>query len=147
MVRTKMKISARNVFKGKITALRNGAVNAEVELTTDGSDKIVAIVTDDSVRSLGLAVGKEAYAFVKAPWVIVLAGAANMKFSARNQLTGKVSALERGTVNCEVAITLTGGTTVYAVATNEAVRDLGLKVGVEASAVIKASHVILGVTA
>lgn len=140
-----MKVSARNVFKGTITTLINGAVNAEVELTTTGGDKIVAIITEGSVRSLGLAVGVEAIAYVKAAWVIVLAGAPEVKFSARNQLVGKVSKLQKGAVNSEVAITLTGGATVYAVVTNEAVMELGLKEGVKASALIKASHVVLGV--
>jgi molybdate transport system regulatory protein len=142
-----MSVSARNVFKGKITALVDGAVNAEVELTTAGGDKIVAIVTEGSVQSLGLAVGKEAVAYVKAPWVMLLAGAENVKFSARNQLAGKVSVLHKGAVNTEVGIKLVGGTTVFAVVTNEAVLELGLKDGSDASALIKASHVILGVPA
>ena len=142
-----MSVSARNVFKGKITALVDGAVNAEVELTTEGGDKIVAIVTEGSVQSLGLAVGKEVVAYVKAPWVMLLAGVENVKFSARNQLTGTVSVLQKGAVNTEVGIKLGGGTTVYAVVTNEAVLELGLKEGAAASALIKASHVILGVPA
>ncbi|MBU3695958.1 molybdopterin-binding protein [Dechloromonas sp.] len=142
-----MNVSARNVFKGKITALVDGAVNAEVELTLPGGDKIVAIVTEGSVQSLGLAVGKEAVAYVKAPWVMLLAGPANLNFSARNQLAGKVSKLQRGVVNTEVAITLPGGTTVYSVVTNEAVMELGLKERSDASALIKASHVILGAPA
>lgn len=91
-----MNVSARNVFKGKITALVNGAVNAEVELTVAGGDKIVAIVTEGSVRSLGLAVGKEAIAYVKAPWVMLLSGQPTVRFSARNQLAGKVVRLEKG---------------------------------------------------
>lgn len=142
-----MSVSARNVFKGKITALVNGAVNAEVELTTAGGDRIVAIVTESSIKSLGLAVGKEAAAYVKAPWVMLLAGENNVKFSARNQLAGKVSVLNKGAVNTEVVLTLAGGTTVFAVVTNEAVLELGLKEGSEAAALIKASHVVLGVPA
>jgi len=142
-----MKVSARNVFNGQITALTDGPVNAEVELTLAGGDKLVAIVTEGSVQSLGLAVGKEAIAFVKAPWVMVLAGEPEVKFSARNQLTGTVAALSKGAVNTEVAIALAGGSTVYAVITNEAVMDLGLKQGVAATALIKAGHVILGVPA
>lgn len=142
-----MSVSARNVFKGKISALVDGSVNAEVELTTPGGDKIVAIVTEGSVNALGLAVGKEVVAYVKAPWVMILTGLDGVKFSARNQLRGTVSALHKGAVNTEVAITLTGGTEVYAVVTNEAVLELGLKIGTEASALIKASHVILGVVA
>lgn len=142
-----MNISARNAFKGKITGLINGAVNAEIELTLNSGDKIVAIVTEGSVKSLGLAVGKEAVAYVKAPWVMVLSGPPDIRFSARNQLAGTVSAIRKGAVNSEVAIALPGGTTVIAVITNEAVLELGLKEGAPASALIKASHVILGVPA
>ena len=46
-----MKISARNVFEGTITALKEGPINAEVELSTAGGDKIVAIVTDKIGRA------------------------------------------------------------------------------------------------
>jgi len=142
-----MNVSARNVFKGKITALTDGAVNAEVEIGLPGGDKIVAIVTEGSVKSLGLAVGKEAVAYVKAPWVMLLAGPQNVRFSARNQLSGKVASVQKGAVNTEVGIDLPGGNTVYSVVTNEAVMELGLKEGAEATALIKASHVILGVPA
>ena len=140
-----MKISARNVFKGKITAVADGAVNAEIDITTAGGDKIVAIVTEGSVKSLGLAVGKEIVAYVKSPWVTVFTGKADVRFSARNQLAGKVAEVSKGAVNSEVRIELPGGTPVYAVITNESAQELGLKPGDMATALIKASHVILGV--
>jgi len=142
-----MNVSARNVFKGKITGLVDGAVNAEVEITIAGGDKIVAIVTEGSVKSLGLAIGKDAVAYVKAPWVMVLTGDSNVRFSARNQFAGKVTSVSKGAINAEVAIELPGGTAVYAVITNQAVLELGLKPGVAATALIKASHVVLGVPA
>jgi molybdate transport system regulatory protein len=142
-----MKVSARNVFKGKITGLTDGVVNAEVELTTTGGDRIVAIVTEGSVKSLGLAVGQEAIAYVKAPWVMVLTGDSNVRFSARNQFAGKVISVSKGAINAEVAIELPGGTVVYAVITNQAVLELGLKPGAVATALIKASHVVLGLPA
>lgn len=142
-----MKVSARNVFEGTISALINGAVNTEVELTLAGGDKLVAIVTESSTQYLGLAVGKAATALVKAPWVIVLAGESNLKFSARNQLSGKVQSLSKGAVNTEVAIELAGGSLVYAVITNDAAKELQLSVGAPASALIKASHVVLAVPA
>jgi molybdate transport system regulatory protein len=140
-----MKISARNIFEGKITSLVDGKVNAEVEVTTAGGDRIVAVVTESSVQSLGLALGKPVLAFVKAPWVIVMAGDSGVKFSARNQLSGTVQSIDKGAINSEIRIKLNGGTLVYAVITNEAVMELGLKPGVPASALIKASHVVLGV--
>ena len=140
-----MKISARNVFEGSITALVDGTVNAEVEITTPGGDRIVAVVTEDSVQSLGLIVGKPAMALVKAPWVIVVTDDSGVKLSARNQLAGTVQHIEKGAINSEIAIKLTGGTVVYAVITNEAVMELGLKPGAPATALIKASHVVIGV--
>jgi len=142
-----MKVSARNAFKGSITAIHPGAVNAEVTLKTKGGDVLVAIVTEGSVKSLGLAVGKEVVALAKAPWVMLAAGDNKLKFSARNQLNGKVSTLVKGAVNSEVGITLPGGTEVFAVVTNEAVAELNLALGAAASAIIKSSHVILAVEA
>ena len=91
------------------------------------------------------ALGKPVVAFVKAPWVMVLTGTGSVRFSARNQLTGTISKLDKGAVNTEVAITLPGGSVVHSVITNEAVMDLGLKLGVTATALIKASHVVLGI--
>lgn len=138
-----MKISARNVFEGRITALALGPINAEVTLALAGGDQLVAVITQASVRELGLAVGGLASAIVKAPWVIVTTGDGGLRFSARNQLRGTVSAVKPGTINAEVAITLPGGTVVHAVVTQEAVVELGLAPGVPATAVIKASQVVL----
>lgn len=142
-----MQVSARNVFAGTLTAVICGAVNAEVELTTAGGDVLVAVVTANSVQALGLAVGVSAVAYVKAPLVMLLTGGEGMRFSARNQLAGVVSALTRGAVNSEVALTLPGGTVVYAVVTNDAIKELDLREGAPATALIKASHVVLGVPA
>lgn len=142
-----MKISARNVFEGKISALTNGAVNAELEITTAAGDRIVAVVTEASVRSLGLAVGKTALAFVKAPWVIVMAGDNGVRFSARNQLAGTVDQITPGAINSSVTIKLKSGALVHAVVTNDAVSDLELAPGTPAVALIKASHIVVGVPA
>jgi molybdate transport system regulatory protein len=142
-----MKVSARNAFKGSISAIQPGAVNAEVTIKTTGGDTLVAIVTEGSVKALSLAVGKEVVALVKAPWVMLAAGESKLKFSARNQLKGAVSTVTKGAVNSEVGITLPGGTVVFAVVTNEAVAELDLTLGKPASAIIKSSHVILAVEA
>jgi len=140
-----MAISARNLFKGKVTALKEGPIHAEVEITTTGGDKIVATLTEASVSSLALAVGKDAVAVVKAPWVTLLAGAPEYRFSARNQLKGTVSALLKGGVNCQVSVALPGGSTVSAMVTNAAAAELGLADGVPVTVLFKASHVFVGV--
>jgi len=66
-----MKISARNQLKGKAEKVIMGAVNAEVVIHTNGGEEIVAIVTKESVESLGLKEGKEVYAVIKASNVMV----------------------------------------------------------------------------
>ena len=67
-----------------------------------------------------------------------------MKFSARNRLKGKIVEVKKGATTAHVRIDV-GGTTVTASITNEAVDDLGLKVGQDAFAIIKASDVMVGI--
>lgn len=67
-----------------------------------------------------------------------------MKLSARNVFWGVVAKIKRGAVNSEVVINLESGTEVTAIITNGAVANLGLKEGMAACAVIKATYVIVG---
>jgi len=66
-----MKLSARNVIKGKVVKVVKGAVNSEVILELPGGVQVVSIITNSSVETLGLAVGKEAYAVIKASNVMI----------------------------------------------------------------------------
>ncbi len=66
-----MKVSARNALKGTIKKLEIGLVNAEVVLEIAPGIDIVATITKASAESLGLAEGKEAYALIKAPNVMI----------------------------------------------------------------------------
>lgn len=66
-----MRISARNILKGKIKKIIPGAVNSEVIIELPGGAEIVSIITKESVESLGLKEGKEAYAVVKASNVMI----------------------------------------------------------------------------
>jgi molybdopterin-binding protein len=66
-----MKLSARNILKGKVTKIVKGAVNAEVTIQLPGGEQVVSIITNSSVVSLGLKKGKEAYAVIKASSVMV----------------------------------------------------------------------------
>ena len=66
-----MKISARNVLKGKVKRITPGAVNTEVVVELPGGAEVVSIITRSSAESLGLAVGKQVYAVIKASNVMV----------------------------------------------------------------------------
>jgi molybdate transport system regulatory protein len=140
-----MKTSARNQYFGKITAVNVGAVNAEVAVGLQGGQSIVAAITKESVEKLGVKVGGDAVALVKAPQVIIVTDTAGYRLSARNQLSGKVSRIHKGAVNSDVIIDLGGGETVAATITNDSLEALGLAEGQTATAVFKAGSVILGV--
>lgn len=139
-----MRISARNVLEGKVQNITKGTVNAEVTIVLAGGEHIVSIITNSSVDSLELAEGKKAFAIIKASEVIVGKGVDGSTLSARNVLAGEVSKVLDGAVNCEVAIRLTGGTTVVASITKESVKSLDLQQGDQVSAIVKASNVIIG---
>lgn len=139
--------SARNHFVGRVSRVVKGAVNDEIELTLPGGDLIVAVITRDSSRTLGLRRGVEAVALVKSSWIILGRddAAAPLRLSARNCLRGTVRRVVAGAVNSEVELELAGGASLVAVVTRASVKALGLKPGQPASAIFKASSVILGV--
>ena len=66
-----MKISARNVFKGKIKQITDGIVNTEVVVEISGGVEVVSIITKHSAEALELVVGKEVYAVIKASDVMI----------------------------------------------------------------------------
>lgn len=66
-----MRTSARNQLKGTVKAVNHGAVNTEVVIELPGGIEVVSIITKSSAESLGLEVGKEAYAVIKASNIMV----------------------------------------------------------------------------
>ena len=68
-----MKLSARNVLKGRVVAITPGAVNVEVVLEIAPGVQVVSIITKSSAENLDLAVGKQVYAVIKASNVMIAA--------------------------------------------------------------------------
>lgn len=66
-----MKLSARNVLKGKVIGIMRGAVNAEVTLQLPGGDQLVSVITLASLETLDLKEGDQAYAVIKASNVML----------------------------------------------------------------------------
>lgn len=137
-----MKLSARNQIAGKITAIEEGAVNAIVRMDANGTT-VTGTISMAAVKDLGLAVGKEAVAVIKATEMMV--GLGQMRLSARNQFPGKVTAIDEGAVNAIVHLDACGGNQLSATISMAAVRELGLTVGCDAVAVVKATSVMFGV--
>ncbi|HII80528.1 MAG TPA: TOBE domain-containing protein [Methanosarcina sp.] len=66
-----MKLSARNVLKGKVKKVIAGAVNTEVVIELPGGAEITSIITKTSAENLKLKEGSEAYAVIKASNVMI----------------------------------------------------------------------------
>jgi len=67
-----MKISARNLLKGKIKSIKDGAVMTEVVVEIASGTEVVAVITKGSADSMQLGVGKEVYAVIKATEVMIM---------------------------------------------------------------------------
>ncbi|WP_158900750.1 molybdopterin-binding protein [Burkholderia sp. L27(2015)] len=140
-----MRTSARNHFVGEVVEVKQGAVNDEVTLRTKEGLVVVAIITHGSAVTLGLAAGKQAFALVKASSVLVMVDMKSEQVSARNCIAGTVSAVTKGAVNAEVTVKASDGAQIVAIITNDSVDRLGLVNGKAATAIFKASSVIVGV--
>ena len=66
-----MKLSARNQFKGTVVGIQEGAVNGIVKIDIGGGNVMSATISMNAIKELGLEVGKEAWAVVKATSVMV----------------------------------------------------------------------------
>ena len=139
-----MQISARNQFNGIVKDIRNGAVNSEVTVSLPTGQEIVAAVTCESVSNLGLEKGKAVVVLIKAGSILIANNLDNIKLSARNQLSGIISHIERGSVNSIVDLDLGDGLALSAGKSSDL---LNLVPGQKATAIFKAGAVILGVLA
>ena len=140
-----MRTSARNAFHGTITGITEGAVNCEVAMSVSPSVELVAIISKPNVESLALRVGAEVVALIKSSFVILMAGEGPYRTSARNALCGTITRIDTGAVNSEVVLEMAEGKSLVAIVTKQGVSQLGLKCGDRATALVKASHVILAV--
>ena len=139
--RLAVRTSARNQFAGTVAALRQSKVSVEVCIALDAQTQIVAGVTRESASALGLAIGSPVLALVKASSVLLAQG--EVQTSARNHLTGTVSRIVIGTIGAEVTLALAAGRSVTAGITRESLERMALAKGQTASALFKASSVIL----
>lgn len=144
MRRFMLRTSARNQLAGTVAALRHGRVNDTVELVLPGGQRLAATITRQSTKELGLAVGVEAIALVKASAVALVA--AEDDAAAGNRLRGTVVAIERDAAEAEIRLELDGGGTLVAVLPGDRVDALRLAGGQPVHAVIERSSVLLGTT-
>ena len=140
-----METSARNVFHGKISTIKPGAVNDEIVMTVEGGRSIVASIAKASTERLGLKEGKEAIALIKATFVLLMKDADNYLISTRNQFSGKVSKISKNDLSAEVQIDVPDCPGITAFITLGSLNSLGIKEGDNVTAIVKAMNVIVAV--
>lgn len=140
-----MKTSARNQWLGTVTAVRAGAVNDDIEVALPGGQRLAATVTRASTESLALRPQMAVIVLIKSSAVMLAVDLTGARVSARNRIEGRVASVTPGAVNAEVVLRAEGGVEVVAVVPQGAVAELGLSPGAEATALIKASDVVLAV--
>ncbi len=145
--RMRMKSTARNQFAGTVIAVSSGPASVEATIRLKGAQEIVATMTSAAAKTLRLKKGVEAVALVKASSVVLMTDFGGYRLSARNQLEGTLSRIDKGAVSSLVVVTLPGGTAISATITNDAVEALALRIGQTATAVFKAYSVIVAVKA
>jgi molybdate transport system regulatory protein len=143
--RLTMRTSARNQFQGRVVMINAGPVNSEVSLAINKSDHLTAVITSESLEQLGLSLDSEAYALVKSSFIILTPEDQPLLTSARNRLCGTLRELRHGPVSSEAIIELDAGKTLTAIITDESATAMALAPNSRVCALIKASHVILGV--
>ncbi|MFE3634503.1 molybdopterin-binding protein [Streptomyces cellostaticus] len=138
-----MTLSIRNQLPGNVTEVHPGEVMAIVKVRLDGGQELTAAITQEAAGQLGLAPGTAVRALVKSTEVS-LATSRLEGLSIRNRLPGAITRLTRGAVMASVKISVPGGE-LTAVITRDAAEDLGLFVGSDVVALIKATEVSLAV--
>lgn len=136
-----MKLSARNQFAGKVKEINEGAVNSVVKIELPKEQVITSTITCEAVKELELVVGCDATAVIKSTSVMISTNPVGL--SARNKLNGKVVAINEGKVNDVVKVALEGGQIISSTITCEAVEELGLVVGTDVTAIVKATEVMV----
>ncbi|MDO4642162.1 MAG: TOBE domain-containing protein [Neisseria sp.] len=142
-----MKTSARNQLTGHIKHIKQGSVNDEITVSLAGGQELVAVITCESSARLALKTGSPVIALIKSSNIIIATDLDHIKLSARNQLCGLISDINRGTVNSVIEIDLGEGTILSAGITLKSTEQLNLTIGQRATALFKANDVILGVLA
>ena len=140
-----MRTSARNALRGLVTKLVSDALTTEVAVTVEADITIQALITNESLRDLGLFVGRDAIVLIKAPFVIIAPGTEPPSLSVRNCLRGVVARCETSAVAAEVVLDIGGGKTIAATISAHSAKTLDLSPGKPAFALFDAAHVIVAV--
>ncbi len=135
--------SARNAFFCKVTNIVKGDIQSLIEMTTLDGHPIITVITNDSVKGLGLVTGKWVTAEVKAPQVMLQSAKASCDCSVENRMEGIVTRITRGKINTECIVTVSESMQICAVISSAGPWISGIKKGDPVRAFFTAVSVVL----
>ena len=139
-----MKLAARNKFSGIVNDIEIGRVVSKVSVMLKNGEIIKSIITTEAVESLKLEVGRDVFVVIKATDVMLGVPEENetLSLSSRNVMKGTVKAVTEHNINSIVKVDV-GGLTFTSFITTEALKELGIKEGMEIFVIVKASNVMM----
>jgi molybdate transport system regulatory protein len=135
--------SARNTFFCKVTNIVNADIQSLIEMITLDGHPIITVITNDSVKRLGLVPDKWVIAEVKAPQVMLQSGDVSCACSVENRFKGIVTRITRGKINTECIVTVSDYLQICAVISSAGPWISGLKQGDPVRALFTAVSVVL----
>lgn len=145
LTRETRRTSARNAFFGRVAQVQKGDIQSLVVVESLGGHAVSAVITNESLRNLGVTEGSFVTAEIKAPWVVLESCDEMPKATAANRFLGEVEVVRAGELSAEVIVILSDGTRLCALITSQSVRGLNLEVGQKIWAMFNAFAVVLHV--
>ena len=124
---SRRKTSARNTFFGKIGSIRKGDIQSRVDVVTVGGDVVSTVITNNSLKRMGLKKGSLVTAEVKAPWLTVEKSPVAPVCTAENIFHGTVIQVVRGKLTTEFVVLIPDGTELCSLVTEESRRKLNIQ--------------------
>ncbi len=135
--------SARNTLYGKVTGIEQETIQALVELSTAGQEKLRAIITAGSLKRLQLREGRLVTAEIKAPWLQLCRAGSGQALGADNCFSGEIIRMTTGALVVEYIVRSTDGIEFCALLSRPAAEALALEAGDAAWVFFSAFAVVL----
>lgn len=140
--RFSMQLSARNQISGKVELINTTNVSAQVHIKLKSEYTIVSVITNSAIKDLDLKVGDDAIAIFKSNTVLL--ATKDISISAQNKLSGKITKINKESINSEVIIDIGNGEKIATVITTNSIDELKLDINSEVIAIIKSSDIMIG---
>ena len=145
LTRETRRTSARNAFFGRVAQVQKGDIQSVVVVESLGGHAVSSVITNESLKNLGVTEGSFVTAEIKAPWVVLEACDEMPRATASNRFLGEVELVRAGELTSEVIVALSDGTRLCALITTKSTKELGLSEGQKLWAMFNAFAVVLHV--